>query len=85
LDLETGEQVAAFAAHGGEVWSVAFSPDGRSIVTGSEDGDAHIYDCVVCETDEILMRVARERLDGAPADGQDGRAREGRNSGSVPP
>lgn len=65
-DLETGEQIAAFAAHGGAVWSVAFSPDGQSIVTGGEDGEAHVYACTVCAGDDVLMRLAGERLAQAP-------------------
>ena len=30
--------------HQSEVWSVAFSPDGRSILTGSADGMARVWD-----------------------------------------
>ncbi len=30
--------------HKRTVWSVAFSPDGRSVVTGSGDGTAVIWD-----------------------------------------
>jgi hypothetical protein len=60
--LFIGQEIAAFTVHGGSVWSVSFSPDGKFIATGSEDGNAHIYECTVCASDEDLMTSARARL-----------------------
>jgi WD40 repeat protein/transcriptional regulator with XRE-family HTH domain len=45
-DMETGAQVRRFDGHTAAVWSVAFSPDGRYLLTGSGRGDqtARLWD-----------------------------------------
>src|SRR5215469_8943312 len=42
--LGTLREAAVFDGHGGAVFNVAFSPDGASILTGSEDGTARLWD-----------------------------------------
>src|SRR4029453_14522215 len=44
FDAISGEAVLPPLRHGGEVRSVAFSPDGRSIATGSNNGTARFWD-----------------------------------------
>jgi len=39
LDVQNGSTVKSFSGHTDEVRSVAFSPDGKSIVSGSQDED----------------------------------------------
>jgi WD40 repeat protein len=36
-DAETGKEVASLAAHDGDAWSVCFTPDGKSLVSGGGD------------------------------------------------
>ncbi|MEM6945646.1 MAG: hypothetical protein AAF565_18030, partial [Pseudomonadota bacterium] len=43
-DAASGAELRRLEGHGGEVWSAAFSPDGRWIVTGSTDGIARVWD-----------------------------------------
>jgi WD40 repeat protein len=43
-DAETGQEVAAFRGHIQRLTSVAFSPDGKTILTGSKDGTARLWD-----------------------------------------
>jgi len=38
-----GEQIQQFKGHSDYVYSVAFSPDGQSLVTASEDGTAILW------------------------------------------
>ena len=40
LDLKAEKQ----SAHSGMVWSVAFSPDGKTIVSGSDDQTLKVWD-----------------------------------------
>jgi WD40 repeat protein len=43
-DARTGDLVARLGPHRSEVNSVAWSPDGRRVVCGSEDGTARVWD-----------------------------------------
>jgi WD40 repeat protein len=43
-DWRTGREIRRFEGHGGWVYAVAFSPDGRSLLTGSDDTTARHWD-----------------------------------------
>jgi WD40 repeat protein len=43
-DAATFNQVRQFEGHTGNIESVAFSPDGRSVLAGSEDGTVRLWD-----------------------------------------
>lgn len=45
-DAETGAEVMTLKGHAGQVFSAAFSPDGKRIVTGSNDSAAKVWDSV---------------------------------------
>jgi WD40 repeat protein len=41
--LDTGEQVAAYAAHTGQINDIAFSPDGARLASSSDDGTVKVW------------------------------------------
>jgi WD40 repeat protein/DNA-binding SARP family transcriptional activator len=43
-DIESGDEVITLEGHSGPLTDIAWSPDGRSIATASEDGSARIFD-----------------------------------------
>ena len=57
-DLATGRELRRFEGHRGAVNAVAFTPDGRSVVSGSEDATALVWD-VSDLTDQLEGRPSR--------------------------
>ncbi len=43
-DLGTGGEIRRFTGHRGAITALAFTPDGRSLVSGSEDGTGLVWD-----------------------------------------
>ncbi|HEY5316105.1 MAG TPA: caspase family protein, partial [Pirellulales bacterium] len=43
-DAASGKEIHRFRGHAGGVWSVAFSPDGKQVLTGSWDKAARLWD-----------------------------------------
>ena len=48
-DVSTGEHQSTINGHLGEVWSVQFSPDGKTIATGSSDKTVRLWDLATGE------------------------------------
>ena len=51
-------------SHVAPVTSASFSPDGRRVLTSSEDGTVRIYRCEICSGLDGLLALAKRRLAG---------------------
>ena len=69
-DASTGREVAKFTGHTKEVVAIAFSPDGKQLASGSEDGTVIIRDLVTGKQTQTLQH---EDAAGSLAFGPKGR------------
>ena len=53
-DTETGEHKGTLTGHAGDIVSVAFSPDGKMLASGSGDGTVWLWDAVTGEQKRIF-------------------------------
>ena len=53
-DLASGETVRTLSGHTGSVWAVAVTPDGRQVVSGSDDNTLRVWDLASGETVRTL-------------------------------
>ena len=56
-DLISSGEVRTFTGHNGGVTGVAFSPDGKRVVSGSQDNTLKIWDAA---TGKLLYRIKHE-------------------------
>ncbi len=48
-DLKTGKALRVIRKHRLAIWSVAFAPDGKTVASGGDDGDAKIWNIITGE------------------------------------
>jgi len=69
--LPPGRERARLLGHGGNVWSVAFTPDGKTLVSSADDATIRRWDVATSRCLAILYATARGDLAMRP----DGRCR----------
>ena len=74
-DVASGENYATLKGHTGSVYSVQFSPDGRSVLSGSQDGSSILWDAT--DLVESRLRLQRVTIANPNPDNSDGGARRG--------
>ena len=56
-DAESGQALATLTGHQRSVWTAAFSPDGKRVVTASFDNTARVY---IVDIDDLLRWAERQ-------------------------
>ena len=67
-EASTGRLLTLISTHADAVYDIAFSPDGAYLMSGSEDGSAHIYACEVCAPTDRLLELAAARITRPPTE-----------------
>jgi WD40 repeat protein len=57
-DVNSGESLKTLSGHTNQVWSVSFSPDGRTLVSSSHDQAIKLWDV---ETGECLKTLKTDK------------------------
>ena len=57
-DATTGQELYTLTGHTGPVYDLAFSPDGKNLVTAGRDGTVRVY---ILPLEEVIA-LARSRL-----------------------
>jgi len=82
FDVATGTELMTLCGHSARVWSVAYSPDGKRIVSGSFDQTVRIWDAVT--GDELMVLRGHEKRVFSVAYSPDGkRIISGSYDGSI--
>ena len=53
-DAVTGQEKSVLTGHTGGVGSIAFSPDGGTLASGSGDNTVHLWDAVTGQEKSVL-------------------------------
>ena len=56
--MDSGRELITLAAHSGAVCSVAWTPDGKRLLSGGADGIIQVYAMDI----DLLMSLARSRV-----------------------
>jgi WD40 repeat protein len=70
LDVQTGKQLVALRGHSGALESALFSPDGRFVVTASDDQTARVWDAATGKEVHLLRHKAGVRFAVMTPDGR---------------
>ena len=62
-DAASGALMMTLTGHTGEVWAVAFSPDGKEIASGARDGTLRVWDATTGET-RLVMTGHQDAIEG---------------------
>src|SRR5581483_322816 len=68
-ELEAGKALAKYDGHRGGAWSVAYSPDGKQLVTTGKDNEVRLWDLATGQAtalpgEAVRVRAARFSPDG---------------------
>lgn len=73
-DLRTGKVTASFRPHAGETWAVAFTPDGRTLLSGGGDwnqpGEVVVWDTSTWKRKNLLPHSGEVLCLAVSADGK---------------